>query len=128
MIKIQSWEVSDSFWERVEWLIPAPVYTPEKLYKRKTGGGRKPIPPRRIFEAIIYVLRTGCQWKALPKKRFGSPNVIHTHFMRRMRTGFFVALWDTIVSKGYIPLEKKRQDENNFDENDCLQLRTISKL
>jgi transposase len=93
MTKIQSWEVSDSFWERVERLIPAPVRTPEKLYKRKTGGGRKPIPPRRIFEAIMYVLRTGCQWKALPKERFGSPSAIHTHFMRWMRAGFFVALW-----------------------------------
>jgi transposase len=93
MTKIQSWEVSDSFWERVERLIPAPARTPEKLYKRKTGGGRKPMPPRQIFEAIMYVLRTGCQWKALPKERFGSPSAIHTHFMRWMRAGFFVALW-----------------------------------
>jgi hypothetical protein len=23
---------------------------------------------RKVFEAIVYVLRTGCQWKALPKK------------------------------------------------------------
>jgi hypothetical protein len=23
------------------------------------------------YEAIMYVLRTGCQWKALPKERFG---------------------------------------------------------
>lgn len=93
MTKIQSWEVSDAFWERVEGLVPKPARDPQKSYKRKIGGGRKPIPPRRIFEAIMYVLRTGCQWKALPKERFGSPSAIHTHFMRWMRAGFFIALW-----------------------------------
>ena len=93
MARTQSWEVSDSFWERVEPLIPKPERDPKKEYKRKTGGGRKPMPPRQIFEAIMYVLRTGCQWKALPKERFGSPSAIHAHFMRWMRAGFFVALW-----------------------------------
>jgi transposase len=93
MARIQSWEVSDAFWERVELLIPTPERDPNKTYKRRTGGGRKPIPPRKIFEAILYVLRTGCQWKALPKERFGSPSAIHTHFMRWMGAGFFVALW-----------------------------------
>ncbi len=93
MARIQSWEVSDAFWKKVEPLIPAPQRDPNKSYKRKTSGGRKPIPSRRIFEAILYVLRTGCQWKALPKERFGSPSAIHTHFMRWMREGFFVSIW-----------------------------------
>jgi transposase len=93
MPKIQSWEVSDQFWGRVEPLIPETERSPDKAYKRKAGGGRKPMPRRQIFEAIMYVLRTGCQWKALPKERFGSPSAIHTHFMRWMHAGFFVALW-----------------------------------
>nr|WP_211232837.1 IS5 family transposase [Desulfatirhabdium butyrativorans] len=93
MQRIQSWEVSDAFWERVEPLVPVRERDPQKSYKRKVGGGRKPIPARRIFEAIIYVLRTGCQWKALPKERFGSPSAIHAHFMRWMRAGFFISLW-----------------------------------
>ena len=79
MAKIKSWEVSDSFWERVEPLIPKPQRNLNVAYKRKPGGGRKPIPPRRIFEAIMYVLRTGCQWKALPKEIYGSPSAIHAH-------------------------------------------------
>lgn len=92
MPRIQLWEVSDAFWERVEPLVPVPERDPQKSYTRRLGGGRKPIPPRRVFEAIIYLLRTGCQWKALPKERFGSPSAIHTHFMRWMRGGFFIAL------------------------------------
>lgn len=58
MAKIQSWEVSDVFWKKVEPLIPPVQREPNKTYKRKAGGGKKPMPPRRIFEAIMYVLRT----------------------------------------------------------------------
>jgi transposase len=93
MAKVQSWEVSDAFWEKVAPLIPAPERNPTKTYQRKPGGGRRPIEPRTIFAGIMFVLRTGCQWKALPKERFGSPSAIHTHFMKWMRAGFFVALW-----------------------------------
>ena len=93
MAKLPSWEVSDAFWEKVAPLVPAPERDPNKGYQRKPGGGRKPMEHRQIFEAIIYVLRTGCQWKALPKERYGSPSAVHTHFMRWMRAGFFVAVW-----------------------------------
>src|SRR5512137_530651 len=93
MARVKSWEVSDSFWEKVEPLIPPPERDPEKAYKRKSGGGRKPILTRKVFEAILYVLRTGCQWQALPKERFGSPSAIYTHFAKWQRAGFFLALW-----------------------------------
>ena len=91
--RIQSWEVSDAFWDRVSSLIPPPERDKGKNYKRITGGGRKPIPYRQVFEGIVYVLRTGCQWKALPKERFGSPSSIHGYFIRWMKAGFFLSLW-----------------------------------
>ena len=91
--RIQSWEVSDAFWERVNPMIPQPERDKETSYKRITGGGRKPIPYRRVFEGIVYVLRTGCQWKALPKERFGSPSSIHGYFTRWIKAGFFLSLW-----------------------------------
>ena len=50
------------------------------------------MPPRQVFSAIVYVLRTGCQWKALPKE-FGSASAIHLHFQQWHRAGFFVGLW-----------------------------------
>ena len=93
MPKIQSWEVSDAFWERVQPYIPLPTREPGKQYRRKAGGGRKPMDARRIFEAIVYVLRTGCQWKALPKERFGSPSSIHSYFQRWEEAGVFLKLW-----------------------------------
>ena len=91
--RLPSWVVSDSFWMRVEPLLPQPERDKEKTYTRKVGGGRKPIPYRRVFEGIVYVLRTGCQWKAVPKERFGSPSAIHGYFTRWLKLGFFLSLW-----------------------------------
>ena len=64
---VKSWEVSDEFWARVAPLIPKVKRDPKKSYQRRRGGGRKPMESRRIFEAIIYVLRTGIQWKPCRK-------------------------------------------------------------
>ena len=93
MGRIASWEVSDALWERVEPLVPTPQRNPEKKYKRAPGAGKKPLSYRKVFEGLVYVLRTGCQWKALPKDRFGSPSAIHRYFRSWARAGFFLALW-----------------------------------
>jgi transposase len=66
----------------------------DQEYIRKPGAGRKPKSPRLIFEAIVYVLRTGCQWKALPKERFGSASAVHARFLEWERAGVFRNLWE----------------------------------
>jgi len=92
--RLNSWEVSDAFWRRVEPLIPPPaVRSEKKFFERAAGGGRKPKDPRLVFEAIVYVLRTGCQWKALPQERFGSASAIHRRFLEWEKAGVFVELW-----------------------------------
>jgi transposase len=93
MGKTQSWEVSDAFWERVEPLIPQRSAPSNKQYVRKPGAGRPRKDARLVFEAIVYVLRTGCQWKALPRERFGSASAIHARFLEWERAGLFEALW-----------------------------------
>jgi hypothetical protein len=37
--KIQSWEISDKFWEKVKNLIPKKERIPKKEYKRAAGAG-----------------------------------------------------------------------------------------
>ena len=92
--RIKSWEVSDKFWEKVEPLIPKRKRDPKKKYQRKKGGGRKPLEPRKIFEGIVYVLRTGIQWKAIPKEKFGASSSIHGYFREWLQQGFFFKLWE----------------------------------
>lgn len=92
--KLQSWIVSDAFWARVEPLIPPRAPRPARgKYTRKPGAGRKPKPARVVFEAIVYALRTGCQWKALPRERFGSASAVHKRFLEWEAAGVFHALW-----------------------------------
>ena len=87
------WEISDSFWEAVKPLIPENVRDPKRVYQRIAGGGRKPLDSRKVFEAIVYVLKTGTQWKALPKDIFGSPSSIHAYFKKWEAQGFFSEMW-----------------------------------
>ena len=48
--------------------------------------------PRKEFCAIVYVLRTGIQWKALPRE-FGSASSVHAYFLKWARDGLFIRLW-----------------------------------
>jgi transposase len=92
MAQIKSWTVSDGFWSRIEPLLPTPKREQGRSYQRRPGAGRKPMAARQVFSAIVSVLRTGCQWKALPRE-YGSSSAIHAHFQRWQRAGFFVRLW-----------------------------------
>jgi putative transposase len=91
--RLQSWKVSDNFWARVKPLIPERQRDADKIYKRKSGGGRKPQEPRKVFEGILYVLRTGCQWKAIPKSDYGSGSSVHQYYLDWQAAGLFDQLW-----------------------------------
>ena len=92
MAQIKSWTVSDSLWTKVEPLIPHKQREKSREYQRKPGAGRKPMPARQVFSAIVYVLRTGIQWKALPGE-FGSASAVHKYFQDWHKAGFFLQLW-----------------------------------
>ncbi len=91
--RLYSWEISDEFWEKVEPYIPKKRRNRKKKYVRDPGGGRKPTSPRKILEGIVYVLRTGIQWKAAPKERFGSASALHRYFLEWQAAGLFEKLW-----------------------------------
>lgn len=47
--------LSDEQWQLIRKLIPKP-----------SRRGRRQIPRRWVLDAILYVVRTGCQWRMLP--------------------------------------------------------------
>lgn len=96
MARIQTWEISDEFWNLVEPLIPKSPRIAEKTYTRKPGGGRKTkYPDRLYFAAIVYVLRTGIIWNALPREKFGGLGsaAIHRKFQHWASAGVFLNIW-----------------------------------
>src|ERR1700691_4188346 len=56
--------VSDEFWSRVEPVIPV-------VERRRRYPGRKRVDDRACLEAIMYVLKTGCQWAMVPVSETG---------------------------------------------------------
>jgi len=78
------WRVSDELWGRVEPLLPR--------YRKSKAGGRPRRDPRQVLDGILYVLRTGCQWKAVPQE-FGSPSSLHQYFQEWTNQGVFFRLW-----------------------------------
>jgi transposase len=45
-----------------EWMLVAPLIPPGK-----SGGGKRRVIMREIVNGLMYVLSTGCQWRAIPK-------------------------------------------------------------
>ena len=80
------WRIPDELWERMEPLLP------RKWYKRSKKGGRPRLPLRQVLDGIFYVLRTGMQWKAVPRE-FGCGSSLHNYFQALVRHGFFRKLW-----------------------------------
>lgn len=94
----KSWTISDEFWEEVKDYIPKTERDPNKEYKHKAGQGRPPLEQRKVLEGIFYVLRTGCQWKAVPGE-YGSGSSIHRYFQKWQEAGFFELMWKLGLEK-----------------------------
>jgi putative transposase len=65
---------------------------PEEAPKPK--GGRPRMPNRQAFFAMFYLLRTGCQWNALPGQ-LGASSTVHDRFQAWRQGGVFEQLWTT---------------------------------
>ena len=50
-------DLTDEEWGLVAPLIPA----------AKRGGGKRSVNLRAVVDGLMYVLSTGCQWRAIPK-------------------------------------------------------------
>lgn len=91
---VASWELSDSLWARIEPLLPRVKSRYRGRGKnRKNVGGRPAAERRKVLSGILYVLRTGCQWNALPKPLYGSGKTAHSYFQRWTRGGVFRRMW-----------------------------------
>ncbi len=97
---VNSGELSDSLWEQIEPLLPQPKSRYRgRGQQRKHIGGRPAADRRKVMSGILYVLRTGCQWNALPHAQFGSGKTAHRYFQRWVRAGVFRRMWIAGVTR-----------------------------
>ena len=58
-----------------EWALIAPLIPPAKH-----GGRKREVDLREVMNGILYVLETGCQWRALPRD-LPPKSTVHDYFM-----------------------------------------------
>ena len=78
------YQIPDELWEKIKTLIPPP--------KPKKKPGRPRMDDRKAMDAIFYILRTGCQWNALPHS-LGASITVHDRFQEWREAGLFEQMW-----------------------------------
>jgi putative transposase len=81
-------DVTDEQWELLQSLLPGRTWHPG-------GPGRPPCNVRRILNGILYVNKTGCQWRLVPKE-FGHWSTIYGYFKRWRRDGVWARVMETL--------------------------------
>lgn len=80
------WRIPDTLWERIKPMLPRPKPHP-------LGCHRPAVEPRKVMDAIFFVLRTGCQWNALNATGICSSSSAHRWFQVWTKAGVFRKLW-----------------------------------
>jgi transposase len=83
------YEIPDTLWNRI-----IPLLLPRKRKKKeKKKAGRPRMNDKKAMSTIFYVLRTGCQWKALPPRSLGASSTVHDRFQDWRKAGVFKRMW-----------------------------------
>ena len=80
----EAYQIPDPLWERIEPLLPPRL--------PGSRGGRPRMDDRRAMEAILYVFRTDCRWKDIPRS-FGASSTVHRRFQEWREAGVFQRMW-----------------------------------
>lgn len=84
------WNVPDELWELIQPILDEldPV----------AATGRPRVDPRAALDAIIYRMRTGCQWNHLPKQ-FPDDSSVHRTFQRWVQLGVLDRMWAVMTQE-----------------------------
>jgi transposase len=77
-----------------EWALVKPLIPPAKR-----GGNRRHVDERAIVNALMYILSTGCQWRALPKD-LPPRSTVHDYFDLWSWDGTLDRMHHTLYVKG----------------------------
>lgn len=89
-------DLTEAQWTLLVALLPARKWRPG-------GPGRPPYELRQVLNGIWYLLKTGCQWRMLPRE-FGKWPTIYGYFKRWRETGVWAKLMEALRQR-----ERRRQ-------------------
>jgi putative transposase len=90
-------DISDTQWSVLRKLLPPQAST-----------GRPPLDRRQVLSAILYVCRTGCQWRQLPKE-FPNWKSVYSVFWRWRKAGLWQRIHDALREQVRRRAGKRRQ-------------------
>ena len=93
--KDDGWRLPDELWTKIEPLLPAGKAHP-------LGCHNSRVPNRDAMNAILFVLRTGCQWGALDGTGLCKHSSAHRRFVEWVEAGVFLEFW----RKGLLAYDK----------------------
>src|SRR4030067_3665645 len=82
------WHVPEELWNTIEPII--------RKFDPPKHTGRSRIDQRAAMNAIIFRMRSGCQWNQLPKD-FPDDSSVHRTFQRWAKLGIFDRIWATLI-------------------------------
>ena len=77
--------IPDDMWNEIKNILPDE--------KPENTIGRPIVPYRKVFDGILFVLRTGSQWKTLPKEYGSGSTTCHRRFQEWRQSSIFDKLW-----------------------------------
>ncbi len=87
VVKDDGWRIPDELWKKMKSLLPVHV-TAHPL-----GCHRPRVDDRAALNAILFVLRTGCQWNALNATGICSCGSAYRRFREWTEAGVFEEFW-----------------------------------
>ena len=95
--------LSDEQWERIRNRFPE-----ENIPEGRPS--RKPIPTRKVLEAVLWILNTGAQWHMLPQS-YPNYKTVHRRFQQWCR--------DQVLRDILTDLANALREEGSIDEREC---------
>ena len=86
-------DLSDTQWDRIKFVFEKP---------KKVG--RPSLNPRTVFNAIMWILKSGARWRDLPT-RYGNWNSVYHKFRQWCRQGLFKRLMNQFTDEATSLLE-----------------------
>ena len=93
--------LSDELWQRLQPLLPK-----RRRNRHVQYAGRKPAEDRRVLNGILFVLRTGVPWRALPATSDFPSGVT---CWRRLRRWHKAGVWQRLFEALLVELQKAHQ-------------------
>jgi transposase len=84
-----------------EWLVLKPLIPPAKR-----GGRKRDVDIREVLNGAMYVLSTGCQWRALPKD-LPPKSTVHGYFKRWEYDGTLHAIHHALYQECRAQVERE---------------------